>query len=259
MILYLIYDVWIATKPVSRYFYRYHRLIRLLPHVPSDVDNARIDRPIGFTIMKILIIDDQTLLRTGMQLFLETISGDYRLFEAADLTSARGVLRENPDITMVITEVKMEGLVSSEIVHLLRSAKPGISVLFYSGLSERIFALPALRAGADGFIMKRERPADLARAIAVVGSGGKYLSVDLQASLISMIDSDHQKEALESLETLSQRERTVMNEVVLGKSTKEIAFMLNVKCNTISTYKKRIYKKMNVADTFELSQKAAGF
>lgn len=209
--------------------------------------------------MKILIIDDQTLLRTGMRLFLETISDDYRLFEAADLTTARRVLRENPEIKLVITEVKMDGLVSSDIIRLLRSAKTGISILFYSGLSERIFALPALRAGADGFIMKRENPADLARAIAVVGFGGKYLSVDLQASLIPMMESDHQKEGLESLEMLSQRERAVMNEVVQGKSTKEIAFLLKVKCNTISTYKKRIYKKMNVTDTFELSQKAAGF
>jgi DNA-binding NarL/FixJ family response regulator len=209
--------------------------------------------------MSILIIDDQTLLRTGMRLFLETISSDYQLFEAADLKTARVVLRENPDIGMVITEVKMEGLISSEIIQLLRSAKPGISILFYSGLAERIFALPALRAGADGFIMKREKPADLAKAIAIVGAGGKYLSVELQASLISMIDSDHQKEALESLETLSQRERIVMTQVVQGKSTKEIAFLLNVKCNTVSTYKKRIYKKMNVTDTFELSQKAAGF
>jgi DNA-binding NarL/FixJ family response regulator len=209
--------------------------------------------------MKILIIDDQTLLRTGMRLFLETISDDYSLFEAADLTRARSVLRENPDIELVITEVKMDGLVPSEIIPLLRSVKSGVSILFYSGLSERIFALPALRAGADGFIMKREKPADLARAIAIVGFGGKYLSVDLQASLIPMMDSNHQKQGLESLEMLSQRERVVMNQVVQGKSTTEIASLLNVKCNTISTYKKRIYKKMNVTDTFELSQKAAGF
>lgn len=209
--------------------------------------------------MKILIIDDQTLLRTGMRLFLETISDDYSLFEAADLTRARSVLRENPDIKLVITEVKMDGLVPSEIIQLLRSVRSGVSILFYSGLSERIFALPALRAGADGFIMKREKPADLARAIAIVGLGGKYLSVDLQASLIPMMDSNRQKDGLESLEMLSRRERVVMNEVVQGKSTKEIAFLLNVKCNTISTYKKRIYKKMNVTDTFELSQKATGF
>jgi len=214
--------------------------------------------------MNILIIDDQTLLRTGMRLFLETVSREttsyeYQLFEAPDLKTARVILKENNDIGMVITEVKIEGLVSSEIIKLLKSTKPNVSILFYSGMSERIFALPALRAGAGGFIMKRASPAELAKAVAVVGSGGKYMSVELQASLITMMGTDHQKEGLESIETLSHRERMIMTHVVQGKTTKEIAYLFNLKCNTVSTYKKRIYKKMNVADTFELSQKAVSF
>ncbi|SEJ50581.1 DNA-binding response regulator, NarL/FixJ family, contains REC and HTH domains [Dyadobacter sp. SG02] len=209
--------------------------------------------------MNILIIDDQTLLRTGMRLFLETISADYQLFEAPDLKTARAILKEDNDIRVVITEVKIEGLVSPEIIKLLKSVKPGISILFYSGMSERIFALPALRAGAEGFVMKRAKPDELAKAIAMVGAGGKYMSVELQASLITMIDTDHQKDGLESLERLSHRERAIMTHVVQGKTTKEIAFMFNLKCNTVSTYKKRIYKKMNVTDTFELAQKAVSY
>lgn len=201
--------------------------------------------------MNILIIDDQTLLRTGMRLFLETVSAEYQLFEAPDLKTARAILKENNNIKVVITEVKIEGLVSPEIIKLLKSVKPGISILFYSGMSERIFALPALRAGAEGFVMKRAKPEELAKAIAMLGAGGKYMSVELQASLIMMIDTDHQKDGLESLERLSHRERAIMTHVVQGKTTKEIAFMFNLKCNTVSTYKKRIYKKMNVTDTFE--------
>ncbi|WP_176884944.1 response regulator [Dyadobacter soli] len=209
--------------------------------------------------MNILIIDDQTLLRTGMQLFLETISTEYQLFEAPDLKIARGILKEHDDIDMVITEVKVDGLVSAEIIRLLKSVRPGISILFYSGMSERLFALPALRAGASGFVMKRAKPADLAKAIAVVGSGGKYMSVELQASLITMMDAGPQKDGLESMERLSHRERAIMTHVVQGKTTKEIAYLFNLKCNTVSTYKKRIYRKMNVADTFELSKKAISF
>lgn len=209
--------------------------------------------------MNILIIDDQTLLRTGMRLFLESISREYQLFEAPDLKAARAILKEHDDMDMVITEVKIEGLVAAEIIKLLKSVKSGISVLFYSGMSERLFALPALRAGASGFIMKRAKPVDLAKAIAVVGSGGRYMSVELQASLITMMETDHQKDGLESLERLSHRERAIMTHVVQGKTTKEIAGLFNLKCNTVSTYKKRIYKKMNVTDTFELSQKAISF
>jgi DNA-binding NarL/FixJ family response regulator len=107
--------------------------------------------------------------------------------------------------------------------------------------------------------MKHSKPRELARAITVVGSGCKYLSVELQSSLLPRISAGHQIEELESINRLSDRERTIMAQVALGKSTKEIAYSLNLKCNTISTYKKRIYKKMNVADKFELLQKSLAF
>lgn len=209
--------------------------------------------------MNILIIDDQTLLRTGFGVFLAGISGSYRLFEAADLVTAAATIQGERAIDLVISEIKVDGVASPNIVKLLKSLKTDISILFYSSMAERLFALPALRAGADGFIMKSAKLNELARAIAMVSCGGKYMSVELQASLLPMLDSGHQTKELESLELLSRRERIVMNQVVQGKSTKEIAFLLNVKCNTVSTYKKRIYRKMNVVDTFELSQKAAVF
>ncbi|SDE74212.1 two component transcriptional regulator, LuxR family [Dyadobacter soli] len=209
--------------------------------------------------MNILIIDDQTLLRTGMRLFLKTLSSEYRLFEAGNLETAATILKSAPEIDLVISEIKIEGAISPVIVEMLKSAKPDVSILFYSGLAERLYALPMLRAGADGFIMKHAKTRDLARAISIVASGGKYLSVELQASLLPKVDTGHQLDELESLDTLSDRERTIMSQVAQGKTTKEIAYLLNLKCNTISTYKKRIYKKMNVADKFELSQKAAIF
>ena len=209
--------------------------------------------------MNILIIDDQTLLRTGMRLFLETLSYDYCLFEANNMETAAVVLKNAPEIDLVISEIKIEGAISPVIVETLKTARPDVSILFYSGLAERLYALPMLRAGADGFIMKHAKTRELARAISIVASGGKYLSVELQASFLPKIDNGHQLDELESLDTLSDRERTIMSEVAQGKTTKEIAYLLNLKCNTISTYKKRIYKKMNVADKFELSQKAAIF
>ena len=107
--------------------------------------------------------------------------------------------------------------------------------------------------------MKHANPGELARAISIVASGGKYLSVELQASLLANNNSGHQGEEMESIDNLSGRERTIMTQVALGKATKEIAYSLNLKCNTISTYKKRICKKMNVSDKFELFHKSLAF
>lgn len=205
--------------------------------------------------MNILIIDDQTLLRTGMRLFLQTLSGEYCLFEAANLESAQSILKGKNDIELVISEIKIDGTIKPNLVEMLRSARPDVSILLYSGLAERLYALPVMRSGANGFIMKHSKTHELARAITIVASGGKYMSVELQASLLPKIDAGHQMEELESTDKLSGRERTIMGQVALGKSNKEIAYSLNLKCNTISTYKKRIYKKMNVADKFELYHK----
>lgn len=209
--------------------------------------------------MNVLIIDDQTLLRTGMRLFLQSLSDQYCLFEAANLEAAWSILKSENNIELIISEIKINGTITPNLIERLKNARPDVSILFYSGLAERLYALPVMRSGANGFIMKHSKPRELARAITVVGSGGKYLSVELQSSLLPKISAGHQIEELESINRLSDRERAIMTQVALGKSTKEIAYSLNLKCNTISTYKKRIYKKMNVADKFELLQKSLAF
>lgn len=209
--------------------------------------------------MNVLIIDDQTLLRTGMRLLLQSLSEEYCLFEAADLETAGSILRSENNIELIISEIKINGSITPNLVEMLRRTKADVSILFYSGLSERLYALPVMRSGADGFIMKHSKPRELARAITIVGSGGKYLSVELQSSLLPKISAGHQAEELESIDRLSDRERTIMTQVAMGKTTKEIAYLLNLKCNTISTYKKRICKKMNVTDKFELFQKSLAY
>lgn len=209
--------------------------------------------------MNVLIIDDQTLLRTGMRLLLQSLSEEYCLFEAADLETAGSILRSENNIELIISEIKINGSITPNLVEILRRTKADVSILFYSGLSERLYALPVMRSGADGFIMKHSKPRELARAITIVGSGGKYLSVELQSSLLPKISAGHQAEELESIDRLSDRERTIMTQVAMGKTTKEIAYLLNLKCNTISTYKKRICKKMNVTDKFELFQKSLAY
>lgn len=209
--------------------------------------------------MNILIVDDQTLLRTGMRLLLQTLSNDYRLFEAANLKTALSLLKSENNIELVISEIKIDGIITPNLVNVFKGAKPDVSILFYSGLAERLYALPAMRSGADGFIMKHSKPSELARAIMIVASGGKYMSLELQSSLLPKVDAGSKVEELESIDRLSGREQLIMSQVALGKSTKEIAYLLNLKCNTISTYKKRICKKMNVTDKFELYQKSLAF
>ncbi|WP_342089456.1 response regulator transcription factor [Dyadobacter sp. OTU695] len=207
-------------------------------------------------MLNILIIDDQTMLRAGMRVMLETVSEHYCLYEASCVETALSILESNADIQVVISELKISNRVVADIVETIKAVRNDVSILLYSGLAERLYALPVLRAGADGFIMKNAKIPELQKAIERIAAGGKYLNLELQTSLIKN-KSSHRLEDIESVEKLSPRELMVMREVAQGKSTKEIAYTLKLKCNTVSTYKKRICLKMNVADRIELAQKAA--
>lgn len=207
-------------------------------------------------MLNILIIDDQTMLRSGMRVMLETVSEHYCLYEASCVETALSILESNADIQVVISELKINNRVVADIVETIKAVRNDVSILLYSGLAERLYALPVLRAGADGFIMKNAKIPELKKAIERIAAGRKYLNLELQTSLIKN-KSSHRLEDIESVEKLSPRELMVMREVAQGKSTKEIAYTLKLKCNTISTYKKRICLKMNVADRIELAQKAA--
>lgn len=209
-------------------------------------------------MINVLMIDDQTMLRTGMRLLLASLSKNYRMFEAANLETGLTILESDTQIHFVISEMKINNSIIPNIVELVKAVRPDVSTLFYSELSERLFALPVLRAGANGFIMKNTDPDELAKAIKIVSAGGRYLSLDLQASTVKK-SSHHHIEDFQSVGRLSRRELTIMKELAMGKTTKEIAWGLSLKCNTVSTYKKRICLKMNVVDKIELSQKAMLF
>lgn len=206
-------------------------------------------------MMHVLIVDDQTMLRFGMHAFLKTIFKDVCLHEASCLASAKKILQGPIDIQLVITDLQLNNRVSIDTVCMVRNTKSA-PVLIYSELDERLYALEALRAGADGYIMKNTEGYELKKAIEIIVKGKKYLNVGLQTVLLKQ-HAKHRSQNINSVESLTFRELTVMRQLTLGKCTKEIASSLNLKCNTISTYKKRIYRKMNVIDSHELLQKAS--
>lgn len=205
--------------------------------------------------MNILIINDQTMLREGLVYFLENLSEEYNVLQAASMEIARHIVLDM-DIDLAIAEINVSGTNAMALIGGLRTLEPDLPILFYSLFSERLYALPLLRAGVDGFISKQASLKELARAISIVLSGGKYISMELQSALVPNILTRYGANS-ESLQWLSNREQLVMSQLIQGKTTKEIAYTLKLKSNTVSTYKKRIYRKMNVTDSFELTQKVA--
>ena len=204
--------------------------------------------------MNILIIDDYPVVRIGMKAFFQSFHKDFHLFQADDLESALKVLSSR-DIRLVICEINIGKSSTDNVVGELRKCRGDLSILFYSSFPEHHYALPLLRVGADGFVCKRSKPEELSRAITTILQGGKYMSLEVHALSFPCSGDDKKPFAQDFHRRLSIREKTVMRDLVQGKSNKEIAYGLNLKMNTISTYKMRILKKMEVANTLELSQR----
>jgi len=207
--------------------------------------------------MNVLIIDPHTTLRLGMQDFLKTLPGSYHAYEATDFESALHLLKTRT-FGLVITEINSGKTKTLGVIPELLCYQPGAPILFYSSFPEKTFALTFLKAGASGFVSKRCSAEELSKAILTVLGGGKYLSVELQSLYLPYMPANHWHPlSLDLTGKLSKQENAVMKLLIQGGSTRQIAARLQLKDNTVSTYKKRIFQKMQVNDSLELYWKVS--
>ena len=201
--------------------------------------------------MNILIIDSFPFIRTGFRTFLAEKFPDYTLFEAATLEEGLQLMPPT-EFRLVISDVSGNGPLCGGLINLIRDVQKNVPVLIYSNISEHLYAVPLMRSGANGFICKRAPLDELAKALTAVLSGSKYLNVGLQAQLLAASENSTSN----PIEKLSPRESLIMNLIIEGKSTKAIATFLDLKCNTVSTYKRRLFGKMEVDGQIQLAEKA---
>lgn len=140
----------------------------------------------------------------------------------------------------------------------VREIQPGLLILVFSSLEEDIYALHYLKAGANGFLAKTASQDEIKKAIRSMLETGHYISSAVQQQLLrNTLDS---KPAGENpLENLSQRELEVMDMLIEGYWTKEIAIKLHLTESSVSTYKSRIFDKLKVSTLIEMFKKVQLF
>jgi len=136
-----------------------------------------------------------------------------------------------------------------DVLHQLKIEHPNIKVLVISMHSEDLYAVRVLKEGASGNLTKDSAPEDLVKAVRKVASGGKYVSSSLAEKLAYGLTSDLDRAPDRSL---SNREFQVMCMIATGKTIKEISNELYLSEKTVSTYRTRILKKMNLGNNAEL-------
>jgi len=199
--------------------------------------------------IKVLIADDQALVRSGFRLILESRSDLEVVGEAADGEEAiREAERTRPDV--VLMDVRMPGLDGVSATARLTAAPnpPKVVILTTYDLEEPLYA--ALRAGASGFLLKDVRPADLAEAIRVVAGGDALLAPTATRRLLDrfLVTDVTPAASAGSLERLTGREREVLALLARGASNAEIADRLTVTEATVKTHVSAILRKLEVRD-----------
>lgn len=154
------------------------------------------------------------------------------------------------DWDIVVLDISLGGRSGLEVLKEIKQIRPRLPVLILSMHSEEQFARRAFRAGADGYITKDSPRSELVKAIMKVTEGGSYVSSALAEKLVVDLRRDTDRPPHE---TLSDREYEVMRLIASGKTIGEIADLLSLSNNTISTYRSRILDKMGMKTSAELT------
>ncbi|MBI1943111.1 MAG: response regulator transcription factor [Betaproteobacteria bacterium] len=198
--------------------------------------------------MNILIADDHPVVRQGLR---QMLASESDLAVAAEARNGHEVLElsQSIDWDVAVLDYNMPGRTGLELVKELRQRFPGRPVLILSMYPEERYALRALKAGAAGYITKESAPGELVSAIRKVARGGKYVSATLGERLAQELGGDNERPVHE---LLSDREYQIMWMIASGRTVGEVAGQLFLSPNTISTYRARILRKMNMKSNAEL-------
>jgi DNA-binding NarL/FixJ family response regulator len=198
-------------------------------------------------------VDDHAILRRGLIELINAEPGMEVCGEAATLGEAYSEIgKRQPDL--VIVDISLEGNDGVELTKELCRRWPDLPVLVYSMHDEELYAERTLRAGAKGYVMKREPPETLLDAIGQARSGKVYLSERMSERLLGrMVRAGTSTAALQApIEKLSDRELEVFQLIGKGRSTNDIADQLCLSVKTIETYREHLKQKLNLRTGNEL-------
>lgn len=203
-------------------------------------------------MVKLLVADQYPILRKGLELVFAD-SRDIKIVSTvADGEAIFDALKEF-SIDILMCDIDLPKLNGISVLRRLRKEHPNIKAIIFSGQQEDVYAISTIKAGADGFISKTTDLPTLRDAIMKVHLGGVYLSPDLSKK-IALGKSSGKKGSY--FKKLSTREVEVLKLLSSGKRNKEIAEELSINEKTVSTYKARLMKKLNVTNLIDLVNQA---
>jgi DNA-binding NarL/FixJ family response regulator len=218
--------------------------------VRSTNDNPKCDPP---EAKRIVIVDDHPLFRKGLGEMIHSDGSFAVCGEAGNAAEAMDVVRKlNPE--MVIIDLSLPGANGIELIKNIRAEFPKLPVLVLSMHDESLYALRAMRAGADGYVMKHEAMANVIQAIHEVFEGRPYLSPAMAAQVITKFAHRGTEGEVDAVERLSDRELEVLELIGKGNEVRQIAKLLHLSPKTVETHRAHIKDKLDLKNSREVAR-----
>jgi len=201
------------------------------------------NRPLYF-----LLADDHSLIRQGMTFLLDDIGINYKVFHASNFQQLMECINLHPIDIAVVDAYFPEGS-SLELIAKMKECRPEMKILIFSGIDEVLNAIKFINEGANGFLSKLNDEEEIRKALTSIIQEGEYISPVTKGLLMNSL---RKRKLVNPLLSLTKRELQIARMYAAGRGNLEIANVLNVRQNTISTIKKRIFKKLGINNILEL-------
>jgi two-component system invasion response regulator UvrY len=200
-------------------------------------------------MIRVLLVDDHAVVRTGFRLLLQSI-GEVSVVAEADSGEAACQLYSELEPDVVVMDIAMPGMGGLEALRRMKARHPQVRVLTLSAHDDPMHARRCLQEGALGFLSKRSAPEALVQAVTVVASGRRYLDAAL-AQKLALAEFDGVSKS--PVERLSEREFEVFVRLAGGATVQRIAQDLNLSSSTVGTHLYNIKQKLGVENQSELT------
>ena len=218
--------------------------------VRSTNKNPKCDPP---DAKRIVIVDDHPLFRKGLEELIHSDGTFAVCGEAGNASEGIDVIRKlNPNL--VIVDLSLPGANGIELIKNTRAEFPKLPILVLSMHDESLYALRALRAGAEGYVMKHEAMANVIQAIREVFDGRPYLSPAMAAQVITKFAQKSSDGESDAVERLSDRELEILELIGKGDDVHQIAKLLHLSPKTVETHRAHIKEKLQLKNAREVAR-----
>ncbi len=200
--------------------------------------------------IRVLLAEDHTVVRQGLRRILQT---DDQIEIVAEVGDGRAALEaiEKLQPGVAIVDISLPSMNGIEVTRQAAKVSPATRILILSMHAEDAYIRQALKAGAQGYLLKDADDQDLLKAVVALHRGGSYFSPGVSRVILQGYLSEDAGPA-DELSSLSDREREVLPLIAEGRSSKEVAQMLNLSLSTVESHRKHIMEKLDLHNTAAL-------